>query len=164
MAKTTETLNSVSQISNKTRISGELFSVNDLRIDGCFSGKIFSKGRIVIGVTAEVSDEIVCSNAAIWGHFKGNIYVRDALEIKDGAKIDANLNAGRILVEPGAGINGTCRMITTEEFDKKASAISKEMNIEQDAAVREPDSTGSSTGSREQKKALFSFGSSKNKK
>ena len=73
MARTEEIVNSVSRISSGTKISGELFSTNDLRIDGCFSGKIFSKGRIVIGETAEVSGEIICTNADIWGRLKGDI-------------------------------------------------------------------------------------------
>ena len=133
MARTEEIVNSVSRISSGTKISGELFSTNDLRIDGCFSGKIFSKGRIVIGETAEVSGEIICTNADIWGRLKGDIYVKDILSMKKGSKVDGNLNVNKIVVELGVAFNGTCRMITTGDFDErlksakgdKASAGSK---------------------------------------
>ena len=87
MGKTEEIANSVSRISSGTRITGELFSTNDLRIDGSFNGKIYSKGRIVIGETAEVSGEIVCANADIWGRMKGDIFVKDILSMKKTRKI-----------------------------------------------------------------------------
>ena len=133
MARTEEIVNSVSRISSGTKISGELFSTSDLRIDGCFSGKIFSKGRIVIGETAEVSGEIICTNADIWGRLKGDIYVKDILSMKKGSQVDGNLNVNKIVVELGVAFNGTCRMITTGVFDErlksakgdKASAGSK---------------------------------------
>lgn len=127
MAKTEEIVNSVSRISTGTRITGDLSSSNDLRIDGKFEGRIISKGRIVIGETAEVSGEIVCSNADIWGRLKGDIYVKDTLSLKKGSKADGNLNIKRIIVELGASFNGVCKMIADEEFDKKASAMDSEL-------------------------------------
>ena len=132
MGKTEEIANSVSRISSGTRITGELFSTNDLRIDGSFNGKIYSKGRIVIGETAEVSGEIVCANADIWGRMKGDIFVKDILSMKQGSKVDGNLNVNKIIVELGVAFNGTCRMITTEEFDKKAAEVTGDMKIEKD--------------------------------
>lgn len=133
MARTEEIVNSVSRISSGTKISGELFSTNDLRIDGCFSGKIFSRGRIVVGESAEVSGELLCSNADIWGKMKGDIYVKDTLSMKNGAKVDGNLNINKIVVELGVAFNGTCRMITTEEFDKTANTVCSQMKVAGDA-------------------------------
>ena len=111
MARTEEIVNSVSRISTNTRIKGELSSSNDLRIDGYFEGKIISKGRIVIGETAEVCGEIVCTNADVWGKLKGDLFVKDTLSLKKGSKADGNLNIKRIVVELGASFNGTCKMI-----------------------------------------------------
>ena len=42
-------VNEVSRISTGTVIKGEINSPNDIRIDGVFEGKIFSKGRVVVG-------------------------------------------------------------------------------------------------------------------
>ena len=128
MARTEEIVNSVSRISTNTRIKGELSSSNDLRIDGYFEGKIISKGRIVIGETAEVCGEIVCANADVWGKLKGDLFVKDTLSLKKGSKADGNLNIKRIVVELGASFNGTCKMINDEEFDKKAAAVDEELH------------------------------------
>ena len=128
MAKTEEIVNSVSRISAGTAIKGDLASSNDLRIDGRFEGRIIYKGRSVIGETSEVSGEIVCTNADIWGKMKGDIYVKDTLSLKKGSKADGNLNIKRIIVELGAAFNGVCKMITEEEFDKKSSALDSELN------------------------------------
>lgn len=123
MSRPEEIVNSVSRISSGTRITGELSSSNDLRIDGYFNGKIFSKGRIIIGEAAEVAGEVVCTNADIWGKFNGDVFVKDILSLKKGAKVNGNLNINKIVVELGVSFNGTCKMITTEEFGKKASSV-----------------------------------------
>ena len=100
MARTEEIVNSVSRISTNTRIKGELSSSNDLRIDGYFEGKIISKGRIVIGETAEVCGEIVCTNADVWGKLKGDLFkmINDEEFDKKAAAVDEELHAG--LVNP----------------------------------------------------------------
>ncbi len=136
MARTEEIVNSVNRISSGTKISGELYSTNDLRIDGCFNGKIFSKGRIVIGETAEVSGILLCSNADIWGKVSGDVYVKDILSMKKGARVEGNLNINKIVVELGVSFNGACRMITTEEFDKTAKNVCAQMEVNSDPGDR----------------------------
>lgn len=127
MAKNEENVNSVSRISAGTSIVGDIYSTNDLRIDGSFEGRIFSKGRIVVGEGAELKGDIACANLDLWGKASGDIYIKDTLSLKGGSTIDGNLNIRRLLVELGASFNGTCRMITEEEFDK-ASASMEQMN------------------------------------
>ena len=61
MSKSDETINSVSRISAGTSVSGEIYSANDIRIDGRFEGRIYSKGRIVVGETADVKGCIICA-------------------------------------------------------------------------------------------------------
>lgn len=125
-----ENINSVSRISAGTSITGEMYSSSDVRIDGRFDGRIFSKGRIVIGETAEVTGDIICSNVDMWGKVKGNLYVKDTLSLKSGSSVDGSLNIRRFIVEIGASFNGTCKMITAEEFDKVAVQDLKKLSPE----------------------------------
>lgn len=120
MAKVEPTVNanSVSRISAGTVIKGEIQSPYDLRIDGTFEGKIQSKGRVVIGESAVIKGDIICENVDLWGKVEGNLFVKNTLALKDGCKMDGNLNISKLSVELGATFNGTCRTITEAEFNK----------------------------------------------
>ena len=79
MAKVEQTVNvnSVSRISSGTFFKGEITSLSDIRIDGDFEGMLYSKGRVVIGETANVKGDIICDNVDMWGHITGNLYVKE---------------------------------------------------------------------------------------
>lgn len=128
MAKTEPVVNvnSISRISAGTIIKGEMQSPYDIRIDGTFEGKVQSKGRVVVGESANVKGDIICENIDLWGKMEGNVFVKNTLALKDGCVVDGSLNVKRISVELGASFNGNCRMITEEEFDKIAGVEVKE--------------------------------------
>ena len=111
-------VNAVSRISEGTSVTGELSSSSDIRIDGTVKGKMFSEGRIVVGENAFIEGEIFCNDLDLWGRVKGEIYVKDILSLKNTASVEGALHVRRIQVEMGASINGTCKMITDEDFSK----------------------------------------------
>ena len=47
-------VNDISRISARTIIKGEISSDNDIRVDGKVNGKLFSKGKIVVGPQAVI--------------------------------------------------------------------------------------------------------------
>lgn len=125
MAKTMEpvNINEVSRISAGTVFKGEITSPNDIRIDGTFEGKVYSKGRVVVGDKAVVKGDIICQNVDFWGKMTGNFYVKDTLSLKSGCIVDGDLHVKRLQVELDAKFNGNCKMISESEFDKLASEI-----------------------------------------
>ena len=124
MAKSEPTLNvnSISRISAGTIIKGEIQSPYDIRIDGTFEGRVQTKGRVVVGETAYVKGDVICENIDLWGKVEGNLFVKNTLALKDGCKMDGNLNISKLSVELGATFNGTCRTITEAEFNKLTGA------------------------------------------
>lgn len=114
--------NSVSRISAGTVIKGEIQSPYDLRIDGTFEGKILTKGRVVVGESAVIKGDIICENIDLWGKVEGDLFVKDTLALKEGCKMNGNINISRLSVELGATFNGTCRTITEAEFNKLTGA------------------------------------------
>jgi len=128
MAKTEPTVNvnSISRISAGTVIKGEIQSPYDIRIDGTFEGKVQTKGRVVVGESASVKGDVICENIDLWGKMEGNVFVKNTLALKEGCVVDGNLNVRKISVELGSSFNGTCRMITEQEFDKLAGVESKD--------------------------------------
>ena len=132
MASQTNSLNvnSVSRISAGTVIKGEIQSPYDLRIDGTFEGKIQTKGRVVIGESAIIKGDIICENIDLWGNVEGDLYVKDTLALKDGCKMNGNINVSRLSVELGATFNGACRTITEDEFNKLTGSADIEASVE----------------------------------
>ena len=123
-------VNSVSRISAGTVIKGEIQSPYDLRIDGTFEGKIQTKGRVVVGESAIIKGNIICENVDLWGYVDGDLFVKDTLALKDGCKMNGNINISRLSVELGATFNGACRTITEEEFNKLTGTVAIEASVE----------------------------------
>ncbi|MBO4447262.1 MAG: polymer-forming cytoskeletal protein [Bacteroidales bacterium] len=119
-------VNAVSRISEGTSVQGELSSLTDIRVDGSVNGKMFSAGRIVVGEKAVIEGSVFCSDLDLWGSVKGDVYVKNLLSLKSPASVEGNLHVRRLQVEMGASLNGTCKMISEEEFDKAASQLASE--------------------------------------
>ena len=116
-------VNDVSRISAGTVFKGEISSPNDIRVDGIFEGRIYSKGRVVVGEKASVKGDIICMNVDFCGTMKGNFYVKETLSLKSGCTVDGDLHVKRLQVELDAKFNGNCRMISEAEFDKMAAQL-----------------------------------------
>lgn len=119
-------VNEVSRISTGTVIKGEINSPNDIRIDGVFEGKIFSKGRVVVGEKAEIKGDIVCDNVDFWGRMTGSLFVRDTLTLKDTCSVNGDLHVQRLVVELGAHFDGTCKMLKEGEFEHISKPAAQE--------------------------------------
>lgn len=119
-------VNEVSRISTGTVIKGEINSPNDIRIDGVFEGKIFSKGRVVVGEKAEIKGDIVCENVDFWGKMTGSLFVRDTLTLKDTCSVNGDLHVQRLVVELGAHFDGTCKMLKEGEFEHVSKPAAQE--------------------------------------
>ena len=119
----TVNVNDVSRIAAGTVFKGELTSPGDIRIDGEFEGKIFSKGRVVVGEKAQFKGDIVCVNLDFYGTMTGNFFVKDTLTLKSNCKVDGALSTKRLQVELEAQFNGSCRMIDDAQFDKLAAQL-----------------------------------------
>ena len=119
-------VNEVSRISTGTVIKGEINSPNDIRIDGVFEGKIFSKGRVVVGEKAEIKGDIVCDNVDFWGKMTGSLFVRDTLTLKDTCSVNGDLHVQRLVVELGAHFDGTCKMLKEGEFEHVSKPAAQE--------------------------------------
>lgn len=109
--------NNVSHISSGTVVKGEISSVADIRVDGAVQGKVYSKGRVVVGEDASLTGTLACDNVDFWGKIEGDIYVKDTFSLKSTAAVNGNIHVRRIQVEMGAQINGTCNMITEDDYD-----------------------------------------------
>jgi cytoskeletal protein CcmA (bactofilin family) len=101
---------SINIIGAGTTIDGEIRSNGDLRIDGTIRGSVSSKAKVVIGGTGIVEGDVVCQNADISGTVKGKTTVSEMLFLKSNARINGDIQTGKLIVEVGASFTGNCSM------------------------------------------------------
>lgn len=122
MKKNVENNGSVPNLLAKgTRLSGEIETLGDIRIDGHLSGKIIAKGKVVVGQEGFVEGSIECKNIDICGKVEANINTEELTVLKNTAKIKGDIVTKRISIEPGAVFEGHCKMEYPEKLpDGKA--------------------------------------------
>lgn len=111
--KSTGVLNdnfSANTIQNGTSIEGHIKSEGSIRIDGVLNGSITTKAKLVIGKTGVITGDVFCENASIEGKVEGKIQVQDLIDLKSTAVITGDIFMSKLVVEPGAIINGRCNM------------------------------------------------------
>lgn len=112
-----QNVNEVSRVSTGSVIKGEIYSPNDIRIDGTFEGKLKSDGRVVVGEKAVINGVIICENLDFQGTMTGQIFVRDSLSLKNGCKVNGDLHIRRLTVELDAMFDGNCKMMNEEDLE-----------------------------------------------
>lgn len=112
MAKTYNEVDTkvINLIAKGTKITGDISSDGDIRIDGELKGNIFCKGRLVVGDSGTIQGEIKCSSSEISGMVKGKVIVAELLSLKASSNIIGDIITGKLSIEPGAVFSGTCKM------------------------------------------------------
>lgn len=101
---------SINLINEGTSIKGDISANGDTRIDGELVGNIDSKGRLVVGPQGKITGEIKCKNVEVSGFIKGKVAASELLTLKSSAKIEGDIIAAKLSVEPGATFSGNCSM------------------------------------------------------
>jgi cytoskeletal protein CcmA (bactofilin family) len=109
-------------IGQGTRITGDLISNGDFRVDGAIEGNVKVGQRLVIGGTGKILGNIEADSATVAGHIKGNLTVKNVLELKPSAKIDGDIITNKMVIEAGAQFNGRCTMNVAVSVPPTAAA------------------------------------------
>lgn len=103
------------KIEASTRITGEIKSNANFRIDGYLKGSISTSGKVVIGKEGVIEGNIKCLNADIEGKFNGKIEASEILNLKSTAVIEGEVQISKLIVEAGANFNAKCSMKNVSE-------------------------------------------------
>ncbi len=112
-------------IGKGTKIIGDLLTQGNIRIDGEINGNITSKSKVALGSGSNLKGNLVSSNAEIEGEITGNLFIAELLVLKANAVINGDVCALRMITEPGAKINGQCKV---GEAPKVTSAQNSALN------------------------------------
>lgn len=110
MRNNTPDSGTVNIIGAGTSIEGDVVSGGDIRIDGSLKGTVKTRGKLVVGPSGHVEGEVACQNADVSGNIRGKVNVTELLSLKSTAKLNGEISAGKLAIEPGADFSGSCSM------------------------------------------------------
>ena len=93
-----------------SEFEGKLTFEGQVRIDGKFSGQIFTKDVLVIGDGAKVNAEVNAGTVIVNGVVEGNIRATQTIELHQPARVKGNLEAPSLSMDKGVIFEGSCKM------------------------------------------------------
>lgn len=130
-----EISNSSNTIGKGTYLEGNVETYGNIRIEGKVNGNVKSKSKVALGSSSQVHGNIISQNADIEGEVRGKLEIAELLVLKSTAVINGDIVTGKLVVEPGAVFNGSCKMGATIKEIKIAEngSLSRSIAAEQEA-------------------------------
>jgi cytoskeletal protein CcmA (bactofilin family) len=95
-------------IGKAVRIVGQIFTREDLYVDGDVEGTIESQDtKITVGPNGRVQASIKAREVVILGQVQGNVEASDKVDIRKDAKLVGDITTARISIEDGALFKGS---------------------------------------------------------
>lgn len=92
------------------QFSGTMTLKETLMIKGRVSGAINSVSDLHIDEKATVEANITARNVTVRGSLKGNIAASGRVELFASCRVDGDIRAAEVTMEPGCRFNGVCSM------------------------------------------------------
>lgn len=116
------------RISQGSVFCGDIESEGSFRIEGTLKGNLKTSGKVVLSESGKIIGDLECAEADIEGTLEGGIIVKEILNLKSSCDIKGDVITGKLLVEPGANLNGTCTMkgaVKTLQNEREKESKSK---------------------------------------
>ena len=124
--------NKIDIIEKTTKIVGDIISQADFRIDGNVEGTINTSGKVVVGEEGIISGKVTCPNADVAGLVRGTLDVSGILSLKESARIEGDVIAGKLAIEAGANVDANISMKGAKKM-KALSSDEKQTSAEKTA-------------------------------
>jgi cytoskeletal protein CcmA (bactofilin family) len=102
-------------IGKAVKIVGDIFSKEDLYVDGDIDGKVEAlDNKLTIGPHGKAKAEIKAREVVVQGSIEGNVEATEKMEIKKDARLVGNVRTARIMIEDGAYFKGSIDIVKPE--------------------------------------------------
>lgn len=95
--------------------SGKIIIKGNARIDGQFDGTVEVTEDLVIGPNAVVKANIQAATVSIAGEVRGDITVKEKLELSSSARLYGDICTKQLKIDQGAKFIGTSRLMEETE-------------------------------------------------
>jgi len=90
---------------------GTIMVPGTLRIEGEFEGDILNCERLEVGEHGIMRADVEVREALIMGRVDGNVRALGVIEMKAGARVEGDVAAMSVIMEPGVFFTGRCTML-----------------------------------------------------
>ena len=112
-------------IGKAVKVIGQIFTKEDLNVDGDIEGTIESAdNKVTIGTTGRVQASVKAREVVILGQVQGNVEAADKVDIRREAKLVGDITTARISIEDGALFKGSIDIRKPEPKPAAAAAPS----------------------------------------
>ena len=103
-------------IGKAVKVVGQIFSKEDLYIDGDVEGAIeLVEHKLTVGPNGKVNSTIKARDVVVLGSIQGNVEAAERLEIKKDARLVGDIRTARIVIEDGAYFKGSIDIVRVEQ-------------------------------------------------
>jgi cytoskeletal protein CcmA (bactofilin family) len=107
-------------VGKSVKIIGQIFTKEDLYVDGDVEGTIESlENKVTVGPNGRVQASIKAREVIILGQVQGNVETSDKVDLRKDAKLVGDITTARISIEDGAIFKGS---IDIRKPEPKAAA------------------------------------------
>jgi len=112
-------------IGKSVMIKGQIFSREDLTIDGEIDGSVeLHEHRLTVGPNGKLQAGVKAREVVVLGTIHGNVEASDKIDIRKDAKLVGDIKTARIVIEDGAYFKGSID-IARPEAGRPAAPASK---------------------------------------
>jgi cytoskeletal protein CcmA (bactofilin family) len=102
-------------IGKAVKIVGQIFSKEDLYVDGDVEGTVEAlEHRLIIGPHGTVHATVKAREVVAQGTVQGNVEATEKIEIRKDAKLVGDIRTARIIIEDGAYFKGSIDIVKPE--------------------------------------------------
>ncbi len=103
---------------------GEIIAgTKSLRMEGVLEGTIQSEGEVIIAPTGLVTGTILAKHLVVTGKVKGTVKTTECLEIHGTGFVEGDVEVGRLVVDEGGILQGTC--VRRDDHHPKPAEVAK---------------------------------------
>lgn len=102
-----------------TRLRGDVYSEEELYLDGEMEGTLEVRNRLTIGPNGKVKATVKAKEIVVRGSVQGNVEASDRISIMNGASIVGDVKTAGIVIEDGAYFKGGIDILRPEAVKKQ---------------------------------------------
>src|ERR1700731_1793286 len=109
-------------IGKSVMIKGQIFSREDLTIDGEIDGSVeLQEHRLTVGPHGKLQAGVKAREIVVLGTIHGNVEASDKIDIRKDAKLVGDIKTARIVIEDGAYFKGSIDIARPEVSSRPAA-------------------------------------------
>jgi len=113
----------IALVGRTMRLQGEIYSDEELYLDGELEGSLEVSQRLTIGPNGKIKANVKAKELVVKGKIQGNVESAGGIVIMNGASIVGDVKTAGIVIEDGAFFKGGIDILRTEVKQPEASGV-----------------------------------------